>query len=126
IICPGVLIQNWRSELERWGWWHVEVYHGDGKEAALLSVISGLVEILITTYSTYRINSSTLNMVEWDCVVADECHIIKERKSETTQSMNEINSLCRIGLTGTAIQNKYEELWTLLNWTNPGRFGPVT
>jgi superfamily II DNA/RNA helicase len=65
-------------------------------------------------------------MVEWDCVVADECHIIKERKSETAQSMNEINSLCRIGVTGTAIQNKYEELWTLLNWTNPGVFGPVT
>ena len=65
-------------------------------------------------------------MIEWDCVIADECHKIKERKSGTTQSMNEINALCRIGLTGTAIQNKYEELWTLLNWTNPGVLGPVS
>ncbi len=39
--------------------------------------------------------------------------------------MNEINALCRLGLTGTAIQNKYEELWTLLNWTNPGHFGSI-
>jgi len=39
--------------------------------------------------------------------------------------MNEINSLCRIGLTGTAIQNKYEELWTLLNWCRPGQIGTV-
>lgn len=35
----------------------------------------------------------------------------------------QINALCRIGLTGTAIQNNYTELWTLLNWTNPGHFG---
>ena len=40
--------------------------------------------------------------------------------------MNDINALCRIGMTGTAIQNKYEELWTLLNWTNPGRLGPIS
>lgn len=126
IICPGTLIQNWRAELEQWGWWHVEVYHGEGKEAALQSAKSGRMEILITTYTTYRLNRSALNVVEWDCVVADECHVIKERKSETTQALNEINALCRIGLTGTAIQNKYEELWTLLNWSNPGRFGPVT
>ncbi|EFQ99758.1 chromatin-remodeling complex ATPase chain isw-1 [Nannizzia gypsea CBS 118893] len=49
-----------------------------------------------------------------------------DRKSETAKAMNELNALCRIGLTGTAIQNKYEELWTLLNWTNPGQFGPIS
>ncbi|PGH29759.1 hypothetical protein GX50_07486 [[Emmonsia] crescens] len=126
IVCPGTLLQNWRSELDRWGWWHVEVYHGARKEAALQSTASGRVEIMLTTYKTYVLNKDAINMIEWDCVVADECHVIKERKSETTQSMNEINALCRIGLTGTAIQNKYEELWTLLNWTNPGKFGPVS
>ncbi|PGH08696.1 hypothetical protein AJ80_07817 [Polytolypa hystricis UAMH7299] len=126
IICPGTLIQNWRSEFKRWGWWHVEVYHDKGKEVALQAAASGRVEVLITTYRTYVLNKGALNMIDWDCVVADECHIFKERKSETAQSMNELNALCRIGLTGTAIQNKYEELWTLLNWTNPGRFGPVS
>ncbi|KAL1848562.1 hypothetical protein Plec18167_002184 [Paecilomyces lecythidis] len=126
IVCPGTLIENWKSEFDRWGWWHVEVFHGDRKEEALQAAKSGRLEILITTYTTYRMNKDSINMVEWDCVVADECHIIKERKSETTNSMNEVNALCRIGLTGTAIQNKYEELWTLLNWTNPGKLGPVT
>ncbi|KAJ5174707.1 DNA excision repair protein ERCC-6-like 2 [Penicillium canariense] len=126
IICPGTLISNWISELQRWGWWHVDVYHGSNKELALDAAKSGRLEILITTYTTYVSNKDSVNMVEWDCVIADECHKIKERKSETTQGMNEINALCRIGLTGTAIQNKYEELWTLLNWTNPGVIGPVT
>ncbi|KAI9731523.1 MAG: hypothetical protein M1834_004643 [Cirrosporium novae-zelandiae] len=126
IICPGTLIENWKSELDRWGWWHVDVYHGDKKEEALEAAVSGRTEIMITTYATYRMSKSPVNMVEWDCVIADECHVIKERKSETTQAMNEINALCRIGLTGTAIQNKYEELWCLLNWTSPGRFGPIS
>lgn len=47
-------------------------------------------------------------MVPWDVVIADECHIIKERKSDVTQQMAEVNSRVRIGLTGTAIQNNYE------------------
>ncbi|KAH8693776.1 putative DNA excision repair protein [Talaromyces proteolyticus] len=126
IVCPGTLIENWKSEFQRWGWWAVGVFHGDRKEEALQAARAGRLEVLVTTYVTYRMNKDSINMVEWDCVIADECHQIKERKSETTIAMNEINALCRIGLTGTAIQNKYEELWTLLNWTNPGKLGPVT
>ncbi|KAI9757781.1 MAG: hypothetical protein M4579_003317 [Chaenotheca gracillima] len=126
IICPGSLIQNWKAEIRRWGWWHVDVFHGETKETALDAARAGRLEIMITTYTTYRLNKDTVNMIEWDCVIADECHTIKERTSEISKAMNEVNGLCRIGLTGTAIQNKYEELWTLLNWTNPGRFGPLS
>lgn len=126
IVCPGSLIQNWKNELERWGWWHIGKYHQTGREDALQTAASGRLEVLITTYSTYRTHKDELNAVAWDCVVADECHQLKDPTSATTQAMNEVNALCRIGLTGTAIQNKYEELWTLLNWTNPGRFGPIS
>ena len=126
VICPGTLIENWKNEFDRWGWWHVDAYHGTAKEAILEAAAKGRLEVMITTYSTYRLNKGAINMVEWDCVIADECHQIKGRSSETTQAMNEINALCRIGLTGTAIQNSYDELWTLLNWTNPGKFGPIS
>ena len=127
IICPGSLIENWRNELSRWGWWHTEKFHGSKKEKedVLQAATSGRLEIAITTYSTYRNHQEQINLIPWDCVVADECHQIKEKSSQITQAMDQINSLCRIGLTGTAIQNKYEELWTLLNWTNPGRFGAL-
>ncbi|KAJ4302286.1 hypothetical protein N0V88_002429 [Collariella sp. IMI 366227] len=126
IVCPGSLIQNWKNELNRWGWWHVDVYHGPGKEDVLQAARAGRLEIMITTYVTYKKMREAVNEVEWDCVVADECHVLKDRRSETTQAMDCVNALCRIGLTGTAIQNKYEELWTLLNWTNPGHFGTLT
>lgn len=128
IVCPGSLMANWQDELERWGWWHTDLYHGSAQQRndVLASAKSGMLEVTITTYTTYRIHKSAINTIAWDCVIADECHVIKERSSEITKSMNEINALCRVGLTGTAIQNKYEELWTLLNWCSPGTFGPIS
>ncbi|PON28255.1 hypothetical protein TGAM01_v202749 [Trichoderma gamsii] len=123
IVCPGSLIMNWRNELNRWGWWHVDVFHGANKDDVLGAARAGMLEIMITTYETYKNSRSSINMVQWDAIIADECHRLKDRYSETTKAMQEVNALCRIGLTGTAIQNKYEELWTLLDWTNPGHFG---
>lgn len=123
IVCPGSLIMNWRNELNRWGWWHVDVFHGANKDDVLGAARAGMLEIMITTYETYKNSRSSINMVQWDAIIADECHRLKDRYSETTKAMQEVNALCRIGLTGTAIQNRYEELWTLLDWTNPGHFG---
>ena len=125
IICPGSLIMNWRNELNRWGWWHIDLFHGAAKEDVLGTARAGLLEIMITTYDTYKNSRSSINMVQWDAVVADECHRLKDPLSETTKAMREVNALCRIGLTGTAIQNRYEEFWTLLDWTNPGNFGTI-
>lgn len=125
VICPGSLIVNWKNELNRWGWWHVDIFHGPNKEDVLGTARAGRLEIMITTYDTYKNSRSYVNMVQWDAVICDECHRLKDRASETTKALNEVNALCRLGLTGTAIQNKYEELWTLLDWTNPGQFGTI-
>ncbi|RPA80086.1 hypothetical protein BJ508DRAFT_377306 [Ascobolus immersus RN42] len=125
IVCPSSLIHNWAAELETWGWWQVGVYHGAGKSEVLQAAAKGRCEVVVTTYDTYKRSKEKVNQIAWDAVVADECHYIKERKSEVTKAMNEINALCRIGLTGTAIQNNYEEMWTLLNWCNPGLVGDI-
>ncbi|TKA22606.1 hypothetical protein B0A50_08295 [Salinomyces thailandicus] len=128
MVLPGGLLQNWKNELDRWGWWETMEYHGtiDKKQKALAAAQTGRLEIMLTTYTTYRMNESEINGVRWDCCITDESHTIKELKSDITQALNKVNALCRIAMTGTAIQNKYEELWTLLNWTNPGRFGPMS
>ncbi|KAF2196231.1 hypothetical protein GQ43DRAFT_459275 [Delitschia confertaspora ATCC 74209] len=123
IVCPGSLLQNWQDELDMWGWWHVDVYHGLAREDALEAARTGRTEIMLTTYGMYRRHEGDINTIDWDCIIADECHQIKSKDSETTKAMNKVNALCRIGLTGTAIQNRYEELWTLLNWANPGKYG---
>ncbi|KAI0879147.1 P-loop containing nucleoside triphosphate hydrolase protein [Hypoxylon argillaceum] len=125
IVCPGSLIQNWKNELERWGWWVIDLFHGPKRDDVLGTARAGRLEVMITTYTTYKNSANEINMVPWDVVVADECHCIKDPAAGITRSMNLVNSLCRIGLTGTAIQNNYEELWALLNWTNPGQFGTM-
>lgn len=125
IVCPGTLMQNWEDELTRWGWWEVYRYHGNpaDRRGVLGAAAKGMLEIMITTYDTFRNNESDINTIDWDCVIADECHQIKNKEAEITKAMNKVNALCRIGLTGTAIQNKYEELWNLLNWARPGAYG---
>ncbi|RMZ73054.1 glycosyl hydrolase family 3 N terminal domain-containing [Pyrenophora seminiperda CCB06] len=126
IVCPGTLMQNWEDELSKWGWWEVYRYHGSSvadRKGVLGAAAKGMLEIMITTYTTYRSHESEINTVDWDCVIADECHQIKSKNAEITKAMNKINALCRIGLTGTAIQNKYEEIWNLLNWARPGAYG---
>ncbi|KAF1954948.1 hypothetical protein CC80DRAFT_526407 [Byssothecium circinans] len=125
IVCPGTLMSNWEDELAKWGWWEVSKYHGNmhDRSGVIRAAERGNVEIMITTYDTYRINEGEVNLVDWDCVIADECHQVKNKNSEISKAMNKINALCRIGLTGTAIQNKYEELWNLLNWARPGAYG---
>lgn len=125
IVCPGTLMRNWEDELEKWGWWEVYRFHGNpaDRKGVLNAARKGMLEIMITTYDTYRNNESDVNIIDWDCVIADECHQIKNKNAEISKAMNKINALCRIGLTGTAIQNKYEELWSLLNWARPGAYG---
>ncbi|KAI0141700.1 P-loop containing nucleoside triphosphate hydrolase protein [Xylariaceae sp. FL1272] len=122
IVCPGSLIQNWKNELERWGWWAVALFHGPKRDDVLETAKAGRIEVMVTTYTTYKNSAAAINKVPWDVVVADECHCLKEPTSGITRAMNLVNCLCRVGLTGTAIQNNYGELWSLLNWTNPGQF----
>ncbi|KAI1258625.1 P-loop containing nucleoside triphosphate hydrolase protein [Xylariaceae sp. FL1019] len=122
IVCPGSLIRNWKNELERWGWWAVALFHGPKRDDVLETARAGRIEVMVTTYTTYKNSAAAINKVPWDVVVADECHCLKDPTSGITKAMNMVNCLCRIGLTGTAIQNNYGELWSLLNWTNPGHF----
>jgi len=79
IVCPGTLMDNWKSELDTWGWWIYDTYHGsrEDKDSTLRAAQNGLTEIMITTYTTYKNHRDAINMIPWDCVIADECHMIK-------------------------------------------------
>ena len=100
-------------------------YHGIEKADTLNQAKKGRVEIVLTTFETTREYLDDLNRVSWQMVVVDECHKIKEKNSAITQALKSLKCLKRIGLTGTALQNKYEELWCLLDWANPGCLGSL-
>ena len=125
VICPGSVLCNWESELDTWGQFYHLRYHRQERGATLTQARDGRVEVVLTTFDTVREYSESLNSVTWKVVIADECHKIKEVSSGVTRALKSLPARARVGLTGTALQNKYEELWCLLDWANPGCLGSM-
>ena len=95
------------------------------RDKALQQARIGRVEVVLTTFETARNDIDDLNGVDWDCVIVDEVHRIKDPKSKVTMALKSLRCRRRIGLTGTLLQNKYEELWCVLDWANPGCLGSL-
>ena len=93
------------------------------RERTLQQARIGRVEVVLTTFETARKDMDALNGVDWDCVVVDEVHRIKDPKSKVTEALKSLRCRRRVGLTGTLLQNKYDELWCVLDWANPGCLG---
>ena len=123
VFSPSSVLRNWEEELDRWGFFcHLE-YHGKERSTTMTQARDGRVEVVLTTFETVREYFEEFNKFAWKLVVADECHKIKEKCSGLTKALKSLLCLKRIGLTGTAFQKKYEELWCLLDWANPGCLG---
>ena len=81
---------------------------------------TGKLEIVLTTFETAREDVDQLNRVRWDAVIVDEVHRLKEPSAKVTKALKRLKCRRRIGLTGTLLQNKYDEMWCVLDWANPG------
>uniref|UniRef100_A0A2C9L9G4 DNA excision repair protein ERCC-6-like 2 n=1 Tax=Biomphalaria glabrata TaxID=6526 RepID=A0A2C9L9G4_BIOGL len=125
IIGPSAVVYNWLDELNTWGYFIVRKFHGSDKDVCLSDLKKGKLEIVVTTFETYRDNLVSLNQIEWEAVFVDEVHKIKGVKSQVTLALKEINTPCRFGLTGTVLQNNLTELWSLLDWAQPGVLGTL-
>ncbi|KAF7822971.1 Switch 2 [Senna tora] len=123
IICPTSVIHNWESEFSRWSNFSVSVYHGANRDLIYDKLEAHGVEILITSFDTYRIRGSTLSEIKWDIVIIDEAHRLKNEKSKLYIACLEIKTQRRFGLTGTIMQNKIMELFNLFDWVAPGSLG---
>jgi SNF2 family DNA or RNA helicase len=78
---------------------------------------------VLTSFDLARRDIDLLDGLPWSCVIVDEVHRVKNAKSKISEAYHQFACTRRFGLTGTAIQNSYLELWTILDWTNPGRLG---
>lgn len=81
--------------------------------------------LVVTSFDTARGDIDLLSDLPWSVIFVDEAHKLKNPASKVTMSFNQFTCTRRFGLTGTAIQNSYEEMWTLLDWSNPGRLGSL-
>lgn len=123
IICPTSVICNWKCEFSRWAPFNVSLYHGSSRELILEKLQANGVEVLVTSFDTFRIHGNLLSGIKWEIVVVDEAHRLKNEKSKFYSACLEIKTRRRIGLTGTIMQNKIMELFNLFDWAAPGSLG---
>ncbi len=122
VVCPTSLVANWEREAHRFlPGTIVHRFHGPAR--SLSTVEPG--DLVITTYGVVRSDIEALQDVAWDLVVADEAQHAKNPRSRTAKALRQIPSRSRIALTGTPVENRLTELWSILDWAVPGLLGPM-
>lgn len=122
VVCPTSVMTNWQSEAERFcPDSRVRLFHGSSR--SLDDVGPG--DLVITTYGVIRTDSESLARVEWDLVVADEAQNVKNPRSRAARALRTVSSTTRIALTGTPVENRLSELWSIMDWAVPGLLGTL-
>jgi hypothetical protein len=126
VVAPPAVVGNWASEAKNFvPDLKVVVHHGASraKGPALGTAIRG-ADVVITTYGTAIRDMDQLSEFDWGKVVIDEAQAIKNPAAETSKELRRLKARSRVALTGTPIENGLGDLWSILDWANPGLLGP--
>ncbi len=128
IVAPASLIGNWKSELERFApALSLFVAHPSetsidlNNERALDSALAGM-DLVITTYGVVT-RTAVLRDRRWRVLVLDEAQAIKNAGSQQARAVKQLGAAGRIALTGTPVENRLSDLWSLFDFLNPGLLG---
>jgi SNF2 domain-containing protein/SNF2 helicase protein/helicase-like protein len=120
VVCPASLLGTWEHEVRRFApEIPVRRYHGGGRHLQDLAVD----EVVLVTYGVVLRDSARLAEVGWGLVVADEAQHAKNPLSRTARELRAVPAPARVALTGTPVENRLSELWSILDWTTPGLLG---
>ncbi|MHB9034906.1 MAG: DEAD/DEAH box helicase, partial [Anaerolineae bacterium] len=127
LICPTSLVGNWQREVERFApGLKVVVHHGakraEGEELESQVLAADLV---ISTYGLARRDIESLKRIQWGHVILDEAQNIKNPVTKQARAIRRLQGKRRIVLTGTPIENRLSELWSLISFLNPGYLGSL-
>ena len=118
VVCPTSVLPNWKAELARFRpSLRVNVYHGPAR---------GFVEsadVTLTTYAILRLDGEALSRRRFDAVVIDEAQAIKNPDSQVARAAYALNADFRLAMTGTPVENRLDELWSLMHFANRGLLG---
>ncbi len=125
LLCPMSLIGNWQAEAARFApELRVVAHHGaDRPHGDELLAALAASDLVVTTYTTALNDIDELAEIEWERVVLDEAQAIKNRLSRTAKAVRRLRSNQRIALTGTPVENRLAELWSIMDFLNPGILG---
>jgi len=125
LVCPMSLAGNWQREAERFTPdLRVHVHHGAGRlTGAELAAALTAADLVITTYAIAARDAGQLAGIRWTRVVCDEAQNIKNPAARQAQAVRSLPADSRIALTGTPVENRLAELWSIMEFTNPGLLG---
>ncbi|MDJ0679413.1 MAG: SNF2-related protein [Xenococcaceae cyanobacterium MO_167.B52] len=128
LVCPTSVLNNWEREVRKFApTLSTVVHHGDRRKRGK-SFIEAVKNknLVITSYSLVHRDSKTLNRVNWQGVVLDEAQNIKNSTAKQSQAVRQIPAGFKIALTGTPVENRLSELWSILDFLNPDFLGNKT
>ncbi|MFF1608362.1 SNF2-related protein [Amycolatopsis sp. NPDC058278] len=122
VLCPTSLLGNWEREFARFApEIPVRRFHGGGRHLDDLAPD----EVVLATYGVLRRDRETLSEVDWGLIAADEAQHVKNPLSATAKELRKVPAQAKVALTGTPVENRLTELWSIVDWTTPGLLGPL-
>lgn len=122
IITPKSLLYNWMSESAKFcPSLKTALYSGLARNKVLGSFDD--LDVVVMSYGTMRNDVELLREYKFNCVVLDESQAIKNPSSQTSRALLKIQSRNKIALTGTPIENTLLDIWSQMNFLNPGLLG---
>ncbi|WP_413201261.1 SNF2-related protein, partial [Nostoc piscinale] len=125
LVCPTSVLGNWEREVRKFApSLKVMQYHGDKrpKGKAFVEAVNKH-NLIITSYSLIHRDVKLLQTVSWQIIVLDEAQNVKNPDAKQSQAIRQIEATFRIALTGTPVENRLQELWSILDFLNPGYLG---
>ncbi|XZN91065.1 MAG: DEAD/DEAH box helicase [Microcoleus sp.] len=126
IVCPTSVLGNWEREVKKFApTLKVLLHHGEkrAKGKVFATAIKGK-HLIITSYSLVFRDAKEIQSTKWQGLVLDEAQNIKNSESQQSKIVREIEASFKIALTGTPVENRLQELWSILEFLNPGYLGP--
>ena len=122
IIVPTTLLTNWDKEIGRFAPnLKTHIYHGPGRSLEELEE----ADILLTTYGVARTENAKLQKKPWLAVVIDEAQNIKNPKTAQSKAVKKFDAPVRIAMSGTPVENRLSEYWSIMDFTNRGYLGSL-
>ena len=125
LICPMSIVGNWHREVQRFApSLKVMIHHGHERLSGdAFAQEARQHDIVITTYALALRDKEHLSLIDWEYVVVDEAQNIKNESAKQTQAIKSIHGSHKIALTGTPVENRLSELWSIMEFLNPGYLG---
>jgi len=125
LICPMSVVGNWMREAKKFSpSLKAMIHHGpDRLSKDAFAKGAEMCDIVITTYATALRDQDTLLRVRWEHLVLDEAQNIKNPNTKQTRAIKGLDADHRIALTGTPVENRLSELWSIMDFLNPGYLG---